>query len=500
MNNQVILKQPPALYYLFFTQMWERFSYYGMRALFILYMTKALLYGDTKAYAIYGAYGSLIYATPLIGGWLADRYLGYRTAVFWGGMLMCLGHFCMAVQNNTFFYTALALLIVGNGLLKPNIASLLGRFYSEHDPRRDAGFTLFYVGVNLGGFISPVICGLIGETWGWHYGFGIAGIGMLIGLLVFMFGYKTYEDKGIAPKPALLAQKVMGFITVKFCFRLFVLALVPLVAILIVGNWDSWVVTITGAGILSWLFIMIVTSPPDERKRLLVLVLLMSFGMAYWAFAEQAGSSLSLFTERNMDRNLWGFEIPTSLFQSVNPLFILLFGPLFANLWMIFARRAHEPSTAIKFSLGLFQEGLGFVFFALGGYFAAKNGGTSSLIWLMLGNLFMTTGELCVEPVGLAVVTRLSPVKLVGVMMGCWYLAGGSFSNFTAAWIASFTSATTDNLSAVAMAGIYQKVFFDIALAAFVIAFIILLLTPLLNKLMGDVRHVAKLKVANTSS
>ncbi len=487
-NTQQNMKQPKGLYVLFFTELWERFSYYGMRALLILYMVNGLSYSDHKSYAIYGAYGSLIYATPLLGGYIADKFLGFRSAIIFGGILMALGHFCMAIEHPAFFYSALALLIVGNGLLKPNVAALLGDLYERNDMRRDAGFTLFYVGINLGGFLAPLLCGYVGQTYGWHYGFGLAGIGMVAGLVVFIYGQKYLGDKGYAPDPLKLKQSIFPGLSLQNAIIVFTLLTVALVVGLILQSLDGYVLGIVGIIMLIMIISLIIKSNNRDRLGIILIVIFMLCGMAYWSFAEQAGSSLNLYTQRNINRHLFGWEVPASMFQSINSTFILLLGPLLAQLWVSLAKRNKEVSTGIKFFLGLFQIAIGFVLFALGAKFAYHGDGTASMLWLIGGYFFMTTGELCVEPVGMAVVTRLSPLKMVGIMMGCWYIADGSFSNYTAAWIASFTSAPSKTASAIETAGLYQHVYTDIAIAAFIISFIILALTPFMKKMMRNIR------------
>lgn len=489
-------RQPRALRNLFFTELWERFCYYGMRALFILYMTEGLLFGDEKSYAIYGAYGSLIYATPLIGGMIADRLWGCRRTVLFGGILMALGEFSLTFHSVHLFYLGLALLICGNGFLKPNISSLLGKLYRQEDPRRNAGFTLFYVGVNIGGFLAPICCGYVGATFGWRYGFGLAGVGMLIGLFVFVRGFRFLGDHGLPPDPEALKKRVLGLFTVNQLIYLgSLLVLVPLVLVLLIQLLDGYVLAIVGVAMVFMILTMAFRSGIEERKRIFALMIFMIFAMAFWSFNEQAGSSLNLFTERNIDRHIFGYLIPAAMFQSVNPGFIFIFGPVLAAVWMRLGRAGREPSTAIKFGLALIQLGVGFAITAYGAVVAQHHEGLASMWWYIFGVLLMTTGELCLEPVGISLVTKISPAKVVGLMMGCWYLVDGSFSNYTAGWIASLTSVPTDDkgfanpmMSAIA----YAKVFHDVAIIAVGFGLFILILTPWLNRMIGEHREKNK--------
>ncbi len=479
-------KQPQGLYILFFTELWERFSYYGMRALFILYMTNALMFSDQKSYLIYGTYGTLVYITPIIGGTIADRLFGYRRAIIFGGVLMAFGQFSLMIKSLDFFYLGLALLIVGNGLLKPNVASLLGKLYGPTDPRRDPGFTLFYVGVNIGSFFAPILCGFVGQLYGWRYGFGLAGVGMLLGLLVFIRGMKHMQGHGKPPSLDILNMKFSAFIPINISTltNIGILLMVPLVIALFVIHITGWLLLLTGIIVFGSLIIMALKSPPKERNHIFAILIFMALAMIFWSFQEQAGSSLNLFTERDINRTLFGYTIPTAMFQAVNPVFIILFGPLLANLWQVFNRYRVEPPTTVKFGLGIVQLGLGFAIVAAGAKVAEQHQ-LASMIYLIMGYLFMTTGELCLEPIGIAMVTRLSPVKLVGLMMGCWYLADGSFSNYIAAKIAALTSVPRAEIhDPVLAAQLYHNVFNEIAIIAGVIGVIVIMISPLMKRLV----------------
>jgi POT family proton-dependent oligopeptide transporter len=488
LNPAIERGHPKALATLFFAEMWERFSYYGMRALLVLYMTKsALAYGDQRAYAVYGSYTALVYMTPLFGGMLADRLLGYRKAVTIGAVLMALGHFAMAIQVEQMFYLALGLLICGNGMFKPNISTIVGRLYAPGDPRRDGGFTIFYMGINLGAGLAPLVCGYIGETYGWHYGFGLAGVGMLLGLAVFQRGRPMLGEVAEPPDVERLRAPFLAGLSREHLVYAGA-ALAVLVAWQLVqqsagvGTVLSVVGGVTVVGILVYTFLY---CEAVERDRVLVALALTAFGMVFWAFFEQAGSSINLFTDRNVDRGLLGIELKTSMFQAVNPAFILMFGPLFSMLWVSLAGGGREPSTAAKFGAGIVQLGLGFAVLYAGARSAGPDG-IVGLSWLLIAYLLHTTGELCLSPVGLSMITKLSPARIGGLMMGTWFLST-AFSQYVAGLIAALTGvsgevATAGLPSAAETVMVYGNVFGGLALIACVTGLLLLLLSPLLSR------------------
>lgn len=484
------VQHPKGLYVLFFAEMWERFSYYGMRALLVLYMTKQMLYGDAHAYSVYGAYTALVYTFPVIGGMLADRFLGNRNAVVLGGVLMALGHFAMAIPHETYFYLALSLLIVGNGFFKPNISSVVGKLYPEGDPRRDAGFTLFYLGINLGAFFSPLVCGLVGEMWGWHYGFGLAGVGMVIGLIVFLRGQRLLEGHGLAPNPAKLKAKMLPGIPNIYFLYFCCLAVVPGIAIVLnVHEYVGGILYVVGAVMILWLLVTAFRSDNVARDRLLALIILMFFHCVFWSFFEQAGSSLMLFAERNVDRMMFGWEMPSSISQSFNPLFIMILSPFLARFWMKLQEKKEQPSIAFKFVLGLLQLGLGFAAFVVGAKFAGDNA-LVGMVWLVLGYFFHTTGELCLSPIGLSAVTKLSPGKVVATVMGTWFLSI-AFAQHIAGAIAKLTALPDTEAGATASAAqsllLYTDVFQNIFIASMVVGVLLWIGTPFLKKMMHGV-------------
>ena len=690
--SPTLLGHPPGLFTLFFAEMWERFSYYGMRALLVFYMIKGFLgYNDDQAYAVYGAYTGLVYATPFIGGMLADRLLGQRFAVVVGGLLMAAGHLAMTFENEILFFIALALLIVGNGFFKPNISTMVGSLYPKASERKDAGFTLFYMGINLGAAISPIACGYVGETYGWHYGFGLATLGMLIGVAVFiaptrltqtlilggalvtalsmifqtqleqaavqMMGVDTpladisglqigariflglallvsgviatiALTKGGIPKeiggpPSLARLKQRAVPVLGKNLSLYYGAVVVLS--LIYGwfnrdsSWELWALAFMAgsaialpwvsakqaifvgiAGIVPLLTVIMqqgglagivlytlcfiafgsiiltaVRSKKVERERLYVILILTFFSVLFWAFFEQAGSSINNFTDRNVDRTnesrtinqedigttltfrvpiktddgqlaalpllsqeqlgysngdeaftmtiltdlreamtaeapeeatvdrvAWplteqhvgmgiveagkGSEIPASEFQAANPIFILLFGLVFSALWTFLGQRGKEPTTPMKFALSFLQLGLGFAALWYGA-FVADDRGMVSLHWLLIGYLLHTTGELCLSPVGLSMVTKLSPSKIVSTVMGAWFIAT-ALANFVGGQIASLTNVSHGDTGSIPIpketVAVYGSVYGWIGLVTLITAVVCLALTPFLKRWM----------------
>lgn len=451
--------QPRELLMLFFAEMWERFSFYGMRALLTLYLTIELFKDladpekQAKAFGIYAAYGALVYATPFVGGIIADRLLGFKRSVMFGAVMMSIGHFVMAIENEFWLYIALSFLIIGNGFFKPNISSMVGGLYEENDPRRDGGFTIFYMGINLGAFLAPLACGYIGETYGWFWGFGLAGIGMILGLIVFGMGQAKLGDNGEPKDVAILNKKLAGISQEHWIYLLSFVAVALFALLVRYYTITSLLLKPIALGILLTIFIIALRSEKKEREKLFVVLILLFFTTLFWAFFEQAGSSINLFTNWNVNRKILGFHIPASAFQAINPFFIIALGTPFSMMWVYLAKIKKEPSTPVKFTLGLFQLGLGFLIFGLGSQFvnvneiSIRNGedivmqtaATIPLIFLVLGYLLHTTGELCLSPVGLSMVTKLAPKRIMAMVMGAWFLSsalahdiGGTIAVLTA--------------------------------------------------------------------
>ncbi len=475
------LGHPKGLFVLFFAEMWERFSYYGMRALLIFYLTKHWLFSDSDAGIIYGAYTALVYITPVVGGYLADKYLGQRKAVLFGAVLLTLGHFFMAfegdpaagTENNPIvyvFWLALALIIVGSGFLKANISVIVGQLYPRTDTRRDAAYTIFYMGINLGAAIGSLLCGYIGETYGWAYGFGLAGIGMLAGLIVFVWGKPLLLGRGEPPKQ--LAKKTewsmygVGIALVGICW-------------LAIQYQDmvGYVLGLFGGSLVLYvLFIAVVKLPSEERDRIFAAMFLILTSIVFWALFEQAGSSLNLFTDRHVDRG----GVPASTFQSINAIYIILLAPVFAVTWQTLGRKGLEPSAPLKFGLGIVQVGLGFLVLVLGAQSVGMDAAVP-VLFIFLIYLLHTTGELCLSPVGLSAMNRLAPSHMASLIMGTWFFASAT-GNFAAGLIASATGA--EGVGEEAGKQVVLDVYSTVGWYAIAIGVGVMVISPLIKKLM----------------
>jgi POT family proton-dependent oligopeptide transporter len=433
--------------------MWERFSYYGMRALLILFMTAAPATGglgfDTgTAGAVYGLYTSMVYLTTLPGGWIADRLIGQRSAVLYGGIVIASGHFCMAVPSMMMFYLGLVLIVIGTGLLKGNISVLVGQLYTPEDNRRDAGFSIYYMGINLGAFIAPLVCGYLGQRVNWHAGFIAAGFGMTLGVIQYVLGGRYLGEAGLHPAPAKSAEAAQalrrqawlwggGTLGALLVFILLqaagVLALTPTQ----IADAAGYLLLVTVVVFFAWLFLG-GDWTPAERRRLYVIGVFFLAAALFWSSFEQAGSTLNLFADRNTQNSVFGWAFPSSWFQSANALFIIMFAPLFAMLWVRLG--SSEPSSPVKFALGLIGVGLGFAILIPPAR-TAEAGTLVSPMWLIGTYLIHTWAELCLSPVGLSSMTKLAPARVAGLMMGVWFLAasvgnfiGGRLAGFYEAW------------------------------------------------------------------
>ena len=480
------LGHPKGLFVCFATEMWERFSYYGMRALLILYLTKHWEFTDATSYLIYGAYTSLVYIMPVFGGMLADQILGSKKAVTYGAILLVFGHLGMTVESNEqIFYLSLALIVSGVGFLKPNISTMVGALYEEGDPRRDSGFTIFYMGINIGAFTATLLCGYLGEQVGWAYGFGAAGIGMLFGLIIFLWGQKYLE--GLAEPPSNKYLQKMNGISYESWAYISGIFMV-LVTWFLVQNSQVVGQLLGGFGAIfigAWLLYALFRCAPDERDRLIVVGILILFSLIFWALFEQAGSSLNILTDRGVNRVIFGWEVPASMFQSLNAGFIFTIAPLFAMIWIALAKRNMEPSTPIKFSIGIILVGLGFLALVYG--MRSSEGLQTGVFWIILIYLLHTLGELCLSPVGLSSVTKLSPQRIVGFMMGMWFFASAA-GNYVAGLIARATASDSSGVSNdvfdLTQKQSFMDVYTDVGLMAIGCGIFLAILTPILKKLM----------------
>ncbi|ATC96719.1 peptide MFS transporter [Pseudoalteromonas tunicata] len=512
------LGHPKGLYVCFFTEMWERFSFYGMKALLFLYLVKYHLFTDEHGYNLLGAYGAMVYAIPVIGGLLADRYLGTRKAVIFGATLLVLGHAGMAFEGHQaalvdgnimrdetalqYFYFSLSLIIMGVGFLKPNISTIVGRLYPENDPRRDSGFTLFYMGINAGAFLAPLICAYLGETYGWKYGFGLAGIGMLAGLVIFITGQKHLQGHGEPPVPAKLKQQVF-ILSIEqwiyfgaFCGLFVVWGLIQthsistqLVSWLPAVSPVIWFLHLTTIILLSGIFwFMAKRCTTVERHQMGALIAFIIAGLLFFSLYEQTYGSWVSLSDRVMDRTLLGVEWTAGQLTAIGAMFILLLSPFFAWLWPFLAKRNLNPSKPLKMALGLLFAGLSFLVLVWATNSPMPNG-LISVWYLVLAYLVLEIGELILSPISLAAVTQLSVSKVVSVMMGAWFL-GTSYAEILSAELNKLAAIETDagviTDSAAALAK-YQDLFWFSAQIGIGLALVYLLLTPLLKKMMHGV-------------
>ncbi len=562
-DERTILGHPRGLFVLFLTEMWERFSYYGMRGLLIVYLTQHFLFSDEKSSVIYGAYTALVYVMTIIGGSLADRYLGARKAVTFGAILLVLGHFGMAFEGNgskqiasfqgtdyqialdgrggdakqqiisssgrsyisftdntinvaepqqvglpeiidrsdvemrveresmylNILYLSLALIIAGVGFLKANISTIVGSLYGFGDARRDSGFTIFYMGINLGAFSASILCGWLGISYGWKYGFGLAGIGMVAGLIIFLWKQHLLEGRAEPPSLEKLKEKAFGPINFEWMCYLIGLGIIA-VSMFLVMNEDLVGGILGPIGIGMFLFFVYYSFTKlegDERSRMLAALYFTLAQIPFWALFEQAGSSLNLFTARLVDREIFGWSVPGPVFQSLNAGFIFLFAPIMAWLWIKLAKRNMNPSSPVKFAIGVALAGLGFLALVAGMKGSGETGLTP-VFFIFLIYWIHTMGELFVSPVGLSVVTKLAPARIVGMTMGAWFLYSG-LSNFLAGVIARTTGAETigGQVTDIGAAKTgYIEVYTSVGYIALGIALFMLIVSPIIKKMMRD--------------
>ena len=430
-------KQPAGLYLLFATEMWERFSYYSLRGLFVLYIIDSLAFTQPDAMKLYGKFTSLIYLSPLLGGYIADRWWGKRKAIIAGAILIAAGQFVMGIQSVAFMYTALGLIIMGNGLFKPNIASMVGELYEKNDPRRDGGFTLFYMGINIGSFMANLIAGTLGEKIGWNWGFWTAGTGMILGLIIFIWGKDKYL-RGLGMSPQLKKQTAEKEVKKKE----------PLTK--------------------------------EEWQKMGVILIMAFFSIFFWTLFEQKGAALNIFAKNHVDRvinffGLFKWEMPATWCQSFNPLFIILFAPVASRLWTGLAAKGKEPSIPVKFMIAYWMIAVGYVILLL----AAMQMGPGikvGLAYLAFAYFFFTMGELCLSPVGLSMVSKLAPLQFVSLLMGVWFLCSAA-ANYLAGYYSSLFGTISN-----------EKFFTWLIFTPVIASFLLMLLVPALKKWMHGVK------------
>ncbi|GAA4465733.1 peptide MFS transporter [Nibrella saemangeumensis] len=487
-------KHPTGLYVLFFTEMWERFSYYGMRAILLLFLIANIGTGgmgltEAEGAAIYGLYTASVYLLSLPGGWIADNILGQRKSIWYGGLIIMLGHIILAFPGgSTLFYMGLCTVAIGTGLLKPNISAIVGELYPEGGARRDAAFNIFYMGINLGSFLGITIVGYLGQKVGWHYGFGAAAIGMGLGMVIFrIYGQKYLNQYGNEPKKAdpnevkskTGSRSLIGFL-VGLAAVLVVLQLTGTLDLTTAQGLAKGMGTIISLVAVSYFVYIMLAGGLDavEKKRVAVLFVFFLAAALFWAGFEQQGSSLQIFADRHTDLNLFGWEMPSSWFQNFNPAFILLFSPILASLWIGLANRNTNPSTPTKFGLGLVLLGGGYLVMVFAAQIA-RTGELTSPLWLTFTYLFHTLGELCLSPVGLSAFTKLAPRRYVSQLMGIWFV-GASLGNLIAGLFAGgFDEENVQQMPDLFMSVVYFSFGFGI---------LILILSLPLKRWMGGIK------------
>ena len=531
-HKDELFGHPKGLYVCFATELWERFSFYGMKYLLLLYVTKYHLFSDGEGLEVLGSYAGLVYSLPVIGGMLADRYLGMSKAVIFGGILLCIGHLLMAVEGHqavryvagtvltsdlsladgsiivagtmltetvkiqdlaalNIFYLALAFIVVGVGFLKPNISTIVGQLYSKNDPRRESGFTIFYMGINLGSFAATIICVYLGETFGWGYGFGAAGIGMLFGLATFILGRKYLKGLAEPSEPDRLTEKVFVFLNREYLIYLLSILSLSLFWLVIqhepiVFASQQVLLVLSGGGLVAY---AIFKGSRAEMQQMLVLMVLIASTIIFWALFEQAAGSMTLYADRVVERNILGIKITAGQFGSLNAGFIILLALPFASLWVWLDKYQLNPNIPVKFALGIIQAGLGFGVLVIGAHYPNEVG-KISLWWLVLAYLIHTTGELCLSPVGLSAVTKLAIHRVVGLSMGVWFLATALSETLAMRLgkIAAIDNQDIDASNITETVATYSQLFEFLMWVGLGTGMLLLLISPILKRGMHGIR------------
>ncbi len=489
-------KYPRQLWYLFFSEMWERFSFYGMRGMLAFFMVHELMLNEKVANLQYGATQAFVYAFTFVGGLFADKILGYRKSLFWGGLLMIVGSIILAIDPKQFFFLGIGFNIIGTGFFKPNISTMVGSLYKEGDARTDAGFSLFYAGVNLGALLGGYLCIAIGkgelfqsfipESLHWNVAFGLASIVMIISLLTFVKTQKSLGPIGLSPllKYAPSKRKIVEVVTYAGS-----LAVIPFI-ILLVSNpkyTDIFMFIIGPAALIYFIVEMVINYSWAENKKILAALIFIIFSIFFWAFFEQSGGSLSFFAADNLDKNLVGLELdPNGVNNSANSLFVISFAALLGILWIWMNKKKIEPNTTVKFGLAfLFLAGGFYVFYYT--KFFANAAGVTSLNVFTLGWLVITFGELCLSPIGMSVMTKLSPVKLQAGMMGMWFLAS-AYGQYFAGILGANIAEASENSTNLEKLNVYADGYKQLALYALIAGVVLIAISPLVKKLMGNVK------------
>lgn len=502
-------KYPKQLWYLFFSEMWERFCFYGMRGMLTYFMVTQLMMKDGDANLQYGATQAFVYAFTFIGGLFADKILGFRKSLFWGGILMIVGSAILSYDPHQFFFLGISFTVVGTGFFKPNISTMVGSLYKGNDPRRDAGFSLFYAGINIGGLLGGYACIYLGKTYSWHLAFGLAGIVMTISLLTFIFTKKTLGPIGLSPfkdeevtvilpesldgklpaEPAVIKTKAINRKWYDYAVYAGSLAIIPVIMTMVAKTqYTDWFMYIIGPATLVYIIYEMSKYGWEERKKLIAAIIFILFSIVFWGIYEQSGGSMALFAARNLDDKLLGVITldPNGVNNSANSFFVIIFAFVFSLVWIGLAKKKIEPNTVVKFGLGfLFLAGGFFILYST--RFFANAQGIASLDAFTLSYLVITFGELCLSPIGLSIMTKLSPVKLQGVMMGMWFLAS-AYGQYVAGILGAQMAQGGDNDTTAQKLITFTEGYKQLAIYALIAGILLIVLSPLVRKLMGDVK------------
>jgi len=481
-------KYPRQLWYLFFTEMWERFCFYGNRGMLTIFMTDILLMSEKNANLKYGAIQAFVYAFTFLGGLLADKILGFRKSLFWGGLLMIAGSVILGVSAKDFFYIGICLIIVGTGFFKPNISTMVGELYKEGDPRRDAGFGLFYSGINIGALFGGAVCVWVGKEYSWNLAFMLSGIFILLGLIIFMMTKKHLGPIGLQPGQAGADVKKGNSKIREYIVYGASIAVLPLIYLMITNTkYTDLFMYIVGPCTLLYLIFEMSKLSAKENKKVIAALIFIIFSIFFWAFFEQSGGSLNLFAKDNLHSKLLFFNIdPNVVNNSSNSFFVVLFSPLVGLLWLGMSKRRIEPNAVIKFGLGFLFLALAFYVFYYTRFFMDENGVTSLNIFT-LGYLVITLGELCLSPIGLSLMTKLSPKKLWGVMMGMWFLAS-AYGQYAAGLLGAGMAENIQDATKSAKLIAYTDGYKQLAIYALIAGVALIIISPVVRKLMQDVK------------
>lgn len=474
-------KQPKSLYLLFFTELWERFGFYTLQTIIILYMTKGLMMADHQANLLFAAFSSLLYLTPILGGYIADNFLGFQRTIIIGGILFIVAYILAAFPNKSLFFLGLSILICANGFFKPNVSSIVGELYQENDPRRDGGFTLFYMGINIGALIPPLIAGVLVTKYGWHSGFILAAIGMTVGQVIFMLGKKSLGQAGLYPK----GNPDKKDVSLRF-YLLLTLGVLSVIAFCQLAfhfpETTNLITELAAVAVFCAVIFFLFKEPLAQRKKMFASLILILISVTFWSLYNQTFTSLMLFADRNMEKQILGIPLDAEATQFFNPFFIILLSPILSRFWIRLDKHGLNPGTSLKFALGILLMSAGYLVLALGSHFFGNDTGTTSAWWLVASYFLQTTAELLISPIGLAMITVLCPKHLVGMMMGVWFFSqaasfaiGGALANM---------AAIPQQMTQIESLPIYSHAFLLFGSVSLVMTVISFALVPLINRMI----------------